>query len=132
MKLSGYNGGFRSKVIAEGLRGHMKKVVKSFQDGSSFNRSGEEIRSLKSARRRTDRDWFRKDAIPGQLKDAVTWNVFHAPPAARCCSHVGFLVQNIAYTVQCVSPQVLLPSTGCPKKTGISGNRPYNNILHEN
>ena len=62
MKLSGYNGGFRSKVIAEGLRGHMKKVVKSFQDGSSFNRSGEEIRSLKSARRRTDRDWFRKDA----------------------------------------------------------------------
>ena len=50
-------------------------------------------------------------AIPGQLKDAVTWNVFLAPPAARCCSHVGFLVQDIAYTVQCVSPRVFLPST---------------------
>ena len=39
MKLSGYNGAFRSKVIAEGLRGHMKKVVKSFEDGSSINRT---------------------------------------------------------------------------------------------
>ena len=31
MKLSGYNGAFRSKVIAEGLRGHMKKVAKSLR-----------------------------------------------------------------------------------------------------
>ena len=37
----------------------MKKVIKSFQNGSSLNRSGEEIRKAKSKRRRNDSDWFK-------------------------------------------------------------------------
>ena len=60
MKLSGYGGAFRSKSIAEGLRGHMKKVVSSFRDGTPLNRTGEMIRTAKIRSKRTESNWFRR------------------------------------------------------------------------
>ena len=59
MKISGYGGAFRSKAISEGLRGHMKKVVSSFRDGTPLNRTGEMIRTAKLRSKRTESNWFR-------------------------------------------------------------------------
>ena len=59
MKRSGYSASFRSKIISEGLRGHMKKVVSTHKQGMPFNRSGDVIRKSKSHRCKTSNNWFR-------------------------------------------------------------------------
>ena len=48
MQISGYNAAFRSKIIVEGLRGHMKKVVPSLE---RYVPMGESIRDDKAKRK---------------------------------------------------------------------------------
>ena len=55
MKKSGYSETFRSKIISEGLRGHMKKMISSHQNGTPFNRSGQSIREANVRRKRGGR-----------------------------------------------------------------------------
>ena len=61
MKQSGYNESFRSKTISEGLRGHVKKQVSSYESGTSFNRSGNIIRENMLRKRKTNQNWFRNN-----------------------------------------------------------------------
>ena len=61
MKQSGYNESFRSKTISEGLRGHVKKQVSSYESGTPFNRSGNIIRENMLRKRKTNQNWFRNN-----------------------------------------------------------------------
>ena len=74
MKHSGYNTYFRSKIISEGLRGHMKKVIVSFENNIPFNRTGQRIREAKSRTRRNDADWFKTQST--QYKTVIANQIF--------------------------------------------------------
>ena len=71
MKHSGYNASFRSKIISEGLRGHMKKVIGSYQNNTPFNRTGRMIREAKSRNRIDDVNWFRAGDGSTQFKTVL-------------------------------------------------------------
>ena len=75
MKLSGYNESFRSKIISEGIRGHIKKVISSHREGTSINRSGQTIRESKLRRKKNRSKWFQEG------KNQVQYNTVLFVPA---------------------------------------------------
>ena len=69
MKLCGYKEGFRSQVLAGGIRGYLKRMLLCSMNNTPFNRSKAEI--LKSKKEKQKSCWFRGRDQDQSIKSAL-------------------------------------------------------------
>ena len=120
LKISGYNRGFRAKVIGEGITGYLNTIRRNLLAGHPINRP-KEIISKTSWKGRNNVEWFKTDKTP--------YDTVHFIPATQGSVLAKTLKQHEERNNQGRSTRIRIVETaGRSVKQVLALNYPWPNV----